>query len=124
MKTKIMKQLIQEDILKFMKEIDDNLAYVSSKYKISIGRIDHYIDFLFFHIKFNCYVIANIKLTRIEKEDICNINKYMDYIDDYKKGASHGKTIGIILVKRKNAFVIEYTSDKRISKLDLEDVKT
>ena len=38
----------------------------------------------------------------------------MNYIDKNVKTVSHDKTIGIIIVRKDNSFVIEYCSDDRI----------
>lgn len=38
----------------------------------------------------------------------------MNYIDKYIKKINHDKTIGIIIVRRNNKYIIEYCSDKRI----------
>ncbi len=50
----------------------------------------------------------------IEKQDIGQIEIYMNYINTNLKKVYHGKTIGIILCKKDNKFIIEYSSDKRI----------
>ena len=38
----------------------------------------------------------------------------MNYIDKNIKKIYHDKTIGIIIVKKDNKFIMEYCSDKRI----------
>lgn len=38
----------------------------------------------------------------------------MNYIDNNVKRFNHGKTIGIIICKRNDKYIIEYCSDKRI----------
>ena len=40
---------------------------------------------------------------------------YMNYIDKNIKEASNNCTIGILICKRENKFVIEYCSDERIA---------
>ena len=38
----------------------------------------------------------------------------MNYIDNNIKKIQHNKTIGIIICRKDNKFIIEYSSDKRI----------
>ncbi len=38
----------------------------------------------------------------------------MDYIDNKLRKVNQNKTIGIIICKKDNKFIIEYCSDKRI----------
>ncbi|MBR3523862.1 MAG: DUF1016 family protein, partial [Bacilli bacterium] len=42
------------------------------------------------------------------------IHIYMNYIDCNLKKINQDKTIGIILVKKDNKFIMEYSSDDRI----------
>ena len=39
---------------------------------------------------------------------------YMNYIDKKIKNIDDNKTVGIIICKRNNKYIIEYCSDKRI----------
>ena len=53
-------------------------------------------------------------MTELKKEHIGQIQIYMNYIDKNLKKETHDKTIGIILVRKNNKYVIEYSSDERI----------
>ena len=66
------------------------------------------------NIKYKCYVVVELKITELKAECIGQITKYMNYIDKNIKTIEEGKTIGIIICKRNNKFVIEYSSDSRI----------
>lgn len=88
--------------------------YVGNEYKIKLGDRYNYIDLLLFNIKFNCYVVVELKTTELKKEHIGQIQIYMNYIDMHIKGINHDKTIGIIIVKKDNNLIMEYVSDKRI----------
>ena len=79
-----------------------------------IGNISNYIDILLFNIKYNCYVVIELKVTEIKKEHIGQIQVYMNYIDKNLKTIYQNNTIGIIIARKENKFVIEYSSDKRI----------
>ena len=67
-----------------------------------------------FNIKFNCYVVVELKVTELKKEHIGQIQTYMNYIDKNLKTINQDKTIGIIIVRKNNKFIMEYCSDKRI----------
>ena len=74
----------------------------------------NYIDILLFNIKFNCYVVIELKVTELKKEHIGQIKLYMNYVDKNIKGINQDSTIGIIICKKDNVFVMEYCSDNRI----------
>ena len=112
---KILQKLILEDIESFMNELGNNFSFIGSEYKIKIGDRYNYIDLLLFNIKFNCYVVVELKITEFKVEYISQVQKYMNYIDKNIKEISNNDTIGIIICKKENSFVIEYCSDQRIT---------
>ena len=98
-----------------MKELGNSFSFIGSEYKIKIGDRNYYIDLLLFNIKYNCYVVVELKVTEFKVEYIAQVQKYMNYIDKNIKGYKNDKTIGIIICRRENKFIIEYCSDKRIT---------
>ena len=111
---KVLHNLILEDIETFMSELGNNFSFIGSEYKIKIGDTYHKIDLLFFNIKYNAYVVVELKVTEFKVEYISQVQKYMNYIDKNVKEISNNSTIGILICKRENKYVIEYCSDERI----------
>ncbi len=111
---KILKQLILENIDDFLLELGNGFSYIANEYKIKLGDRYNYIDLLLFNIKFNCYVVVELKIIELKKEHIGQIQTYMNYIDKNLKTINQDKTIGIIIVRKNNKFIMEYCSDKRI----------
>ena len=111
---KVLQKLILEDVESFMNELGDSFSFIGSEYKIKIGDRFNYIDLLLFNIKYNCYVVVELKVTEFKVEYIAQVQKYMNYIDKNIKGITNDRTIGILICKKENKFVIEYCSDDRI----------
>ena len=111
---KMLKQLILEDLDSFLKELGEGFCYIENEYKIKIGDRYNYIDLLLFNYKYNCFVVIELKVTEMRKEYIGQISTYMNYVDKNIKSISQDKTIGIIICKKGNDFVMEYCSDDRI----------
>ena len=111
---KILKQLVLEDLDTFMKELGNGFCYIENEYKIKIGNRYNYIDLLLFNYKYNCFVVVELKVIELKKEHIGQIQTYMNYIDKNIKTITQDKTIGIIICKKGNEFVLEYSSDDRI----------
>lgn len=111
---KVLRQLILEDLDNFMTELGEDFCYIKNEYKIKLGNTYNYIDLLLFNIKYNCYVVIELKVTELKKEHIGQINMYMNYIDRNIKRPEHNPTIGIIICKKDNYFVIEYSSNPYI----------
>ena len=117
---KVLKKLILENIESFMNELGNSFSFVGSEYKIKIGNRYNYIDLLLFNIEYNCYVVIELKVTELKKEHVGQIQVYMNYIDNNLKKIGQDKTIGIIICKKENRYVIEYCSDDRIISREYE----
>ncbi len=111
---KVLQKIILEDISSFLKELGEGFTFIENEYKIKIGDTYNYIDLLLYNIKYKCYVVIELKITELKKEHIGQIEIYMNYIDRELKTISEDKTIGIIIVRRNNKYIMEYCSDKRI----------
>ena len=97
-----------------MKELGNNFSFIDSEYKIKLGDRYNYIDLLLYNIEYNCYVVLELKVTELKKEHIGQIQVYMNYIDSNLRKVNQDKTIGIIICRKDNKYIIEYCSDKRI----------
>ena len=111
---KALQRLILEDIPMFLEQLGKGFTFIKNEYKIKLGNSYNYIDLLLFNIEFNCYVVVELKVTKLKKEHIGQIEIYMNYIDKNIKKINHDKTIGLIICKKDNKYVVEYSSDKRI----------
>ena len=111
---KILKQLILEDIGSFLNELGEGFSYIDNEYKIKIGDRYNYIDLLLFNYKYKCFVVIELKITELKAEYIGQIKKCMNYIDKNVRNINQDSTIGIIICKKENQFIMEYCSDDRI----------
>ena len=64
--------------------------------------------------------MVELKINELNKRDIGQIQIYMNYIDKHLKTIEEDNTIGIIIVKKNNKFIMEYCSDKRIHRTTFE----
>ena len=111
---KILKQLILEDIENFLVELGEGFTFIKSEYKIKLGDRYNYIDILLFNIKFNCYVVVELKVVELSKEHIGQVQMYMNYIDKNLKTVTQSDTVGIVICKKNNKYVIDYCSNTNI----------
>ena len=111
---KIFQKLILEDISLFLKELGNGFSFIDNEYKIKMGDRYNYIDLLLYNIKYKCYVVVELKVTELNSNHTGQIQKYMNYIDKNIKSIDDNKTVGIIICKKENKYVIEYCSDDRI----------
>ena len=111
---KMLQEIILEQLSSFMKELGKGFSFIENEYKIKIGDRYNYIDMLLFNYIYNCFKVIEIKITELKKEHIGQIETYMNYIDKNIKEIDQDKTIGIIICKKGNRYIMEYVSDSRI----------
>ena len=110
----ILKQAILSNIDDFLKQLGDGFSYFGNEYKIKVGDRYNYIDLLLYNIKYKCYVVVELKTTELKKEHTGQIMTYMNYINKNIKTAEENNTVGIIICKQDNRYIIKYCSDDRI----------
>jgi len=111
---KILQKIILEDIENFLDELGIGFTFIKSEYPIKIGNRYNYIDLLLYNIKYKCYVVVELKITELRKQHTGQIMTYMNYIDKNIKTIEENDTVGIIICKQDNEYVIRYCSDDRI----------
>jgi len=111
---KVLQKMILEDIPTFLNELGSGFTFIRNEYPIKLGNNYNYIDLLLYNYEFNCFVVVELKVTDLKKDHIGQIEVYMNYIDKNLKNITQDKTIGIILCKKDNKFIMEYCSDERI----------
>ena len=111
---KVLQKLILEDIENFLEELGIGFTFIKSEYPIKLGNRYNYIDLLLYNIKYRCYVVVELKITELKKEHTGQIMTYMNYIDKNIKTIEENNTVGIIICKQNNQYVIDYCSDDRI----------
>ena len=89
----------------FFKQLGEGFAYISHQYKISDGNKNYYIDILLFNLNLNCYVVIELKLRPLKKEDKAQMEYYMKLVDENLKLPHHNKWIV-------NTFLDNFYKDK------------
>ena len=98
---------------KFM-ELGVGFALVAHEYKIKINNKTFKIDLLFFNYELNAFIVIEVKIRELQSQDIGQLEFYVSYVDKNIKKNHHNKTIGILIVKKKDKYVIEYITNKKL----------
>ena len=104
----------------FFKQLGEGFAYIGHQYKISDSKNNYYIDILLFNIKLNCYIVVELKLRSLKKEDKAQMEFYMKLVNEQVKEIHHNKTIGIIITKESDTFIINFVKSDDIIPLYYE----
>ena len=104
----------------FFKQLGNGFLYAGHQYKISDGKNSYYVDILLFNYKMNAFVVVELKLRSLRKEDKAQIEFYMKLVDEQVKEAYHNKTIGIIISKESDEFIVNFVRQDDIIPLSYE----
>lgn len=98
----------------FFEELGEGYTFVGNEYKIKYGNKDYYIDILLFNYNLNSFVIIELKLRELKKEDKAQIEFYMNLVDNNLKKEFHNSTIGIIVSKYQDKFIVSFVSSNTV----------
>ena len=105
-----LKRFILEKIEEFLLELGYGFHYTGSEVKLGNSKC----DLLFFNTELNAYIVIELKIRKLEKYDIGQIQYYMNYINQNIKKDYMNNTIGLILCREDNKIVLKYSTDERI----------
>ena len=115
---KINEQAIHKYIISLLEdkflELGTGFALIGHEYKIHIDNKTYKIDLLFFNIKLNTYVVVEVKTRKIKHTDIGQLKFYVNFVEDNIKDINHNKTIGLLIVKENDKYIIKYTTSDDI----------
>ena len=108
---KVLKKHILKELEHFFLELGTGFTFVGSEYKLSYNNKNYYIDLLLFNYKLNRFIVCELKLNDLDAKDIGQTLNYMKITDKVLREKRHKSTIGIIVSKRNDKFILEYVSD-------------
>ena len=104
----------------FFKQLGQGFAYIAHQYKLVQNNHNYFIDILLFNYEFNAFVIIELKLRSLRKEDKAQMEFYMKLVDEQVKKPFHNRTIGIIISKESDEFIINFVREDDIIPLYYE----
>ena len=115
---KIDEQAIHKYIISLLEdkflELGTGFTLAGHEYKIHIDNKTYKIDLLFFNYKLNAFVVVEVKTRKIKHTDIGQLKFYVNYVEDNIKDINHNKTIGLLIVKENDKYIIKYTTSDDI----------
>ncbi len=95
-------------------ELGTGFTLAGHEYKIHIDNKTYKIDLLFFNYKLNAFIVVEVKTRKIKHTDIGQLKFYVNYVEDNIKDINHNKTIGLLIVKENDKYIIKYTTSNDI----------
>lgn len=97
------------ELQKFLLELGRGFAFVARQQHLDLDGDHFYIDLVFYNYLLKCFVLIDLKTTKLTHQDIGQMDTYVRIYDDLKKGEDDNPTIGIILCAEKNETIARYS---------------
>ncbi len=117
-----LEKLIYSQLSYVFLQLGKGFTWVGNQYKVSDGNKNYFIDMLLYNVKYNCYVVVEIKCRKLKKEDKGQVEFYMNLVDNFVKEPSNNPTIGIIITKDQDKFVANFVRSEKVVPLTYEFV--
>lgn len=92
-----LEQSIIDNLEKFLLELGKGFAFVARQQHIHTEKEDYYIDLVFYNIYLKCYVLIDLKTSKIRHQDVGQMDMYVRMYDQLKRTEGDNPTIGILL---------------------------
>ncbi|WP_126971196.1 PDDEXK nuclease domain-containing protein [Gynurincola endophyticus] len=93
----------------FLLELGNGFSFMARQKRIHLDGDDFFVDLVFYNRLLQCFVIVEIKTTRLTHQDIGQLQMYINYHDRIEKLPHENPTIGILLCASKNDAVVRFT---------------
>lgn len=94
----------------FLLELGNGFAFVGRQYRITTETGLHfYIDLVFYNYMLKCFLLIDLKTTKLTHQDIGQMDMYVRMFEALKKQENDNPTIGLILCTEKDKTVVKYS---------------
>lgn len=97
------------NLQKFLMELGKGYAFVSRQQHIRTEKEDYYIDLVFYNYILKCFVLIDLKTSKVTHQDVGQMDMYVRMYDELKKGKDDNPTIGIVLCADTDEDIARYS---------------
>lgn len=123
-KESILESNIINHLQKFLLELGKGFSFIARQMRISTETSHFYVDLVFYNYLLKCFVIVDLKTTKLTHQDIGQMDMYVRMFDELKRSADDNPTLGIILCSDKDEKMARYSVLKESKQLFASKYKT
>lgn len=97
------------NLQKFLMELGKGYAFVARQQHIRTEKEDYYIDLVFYNYILKCFVLIDLKTSKVTHQDVGQMDMYVRMYDELKKGKDDNPTIGIVLCADTDEDIARYS---------------
>ena len=100
---------IISNLQKFLMELGKGYAFVARQKHIRTEKQDYFIDLVFFNYILNCFVLIDLKTSKVTHQDIGQMDMYIRMYDELECEEGHNPTLGIVLCTDTDEDIARYS---------------
>ena len=104
-----LEQAIITNLSEFLMELGKGYAFVARQQHIAADGEDYYIDLVFYNYILKCFVLIDLKTSKITHQDVGQMDMYVRMYDDLKRGEGDNPTLGIVLCTETSDTIARYS---------------
>lgn len=97
------------NLQKFLMELGKGYAFVARQQRIHTEKEDYYIDLVFYNYILKCFVLVDLKTSKITHQDVGQMDMYIRMYDELKRSEGDNPTIGIVLCSDTDEDIARYS---------------
>ena len=105
---KELKDALLDNAEKFLLELGTGFAFIGREVRVEIGETEGFIDLLFYHVRLHCYVVVEVKATKIEPGHMGQLGTYVVAVNHQMKTAQDQPTLGLLVCKEMDKVQAQY----------------
>lgn len=97
------------NLQKFMVELGKGFAFVARQQHVKTEKQDYFVDLVFYNYLLKCFVLVDLKTTKITHQDVGQMDMYIRMYDELKRTEGDNPTIGILLCADTDEDIARYS---------------
>lgn len=97
------------NLQKFLMELGKGFAFVARQQHIHTEKEDYYIDLVFYNYILKCFVLIDLKTSKITHQDVGQMDMYIRMYDELKRSEGDNPTLGIVLCADTDEDIARYS---------------
>lgn len=104
-----LEKAILDNIQNFLMEMGKGYAFVARQQHIHTEKEDYFVDLVFYNFILKCFILIDLKTSKITHQDVGQMDMYVRMYDDLKRSKDDNPTLGIVLCADTDADIARYS---------------
>ncbi|HLF15618.1 MAG TPA: PDDEXK nuclease domain-containing protein [Bacteroidota bacterium] len=107
-----LEEALLNNLQQFLLELGRGFSFIDRQQRLTLDGDHFYVDLVFYHAILKCYVLIDLKVTKLMHGDLGQMQLYVNYYDEHRRTEGDNPTVGLILCTDKNEAVVRYMLGK------------